>query len=258
MIDSRLNIFQNEDGRWAIAAERLGFNEKAGLILLDIYYFGNCLVNLEYYNGQDTNWYNLTPVDNDSFIKATDCFSLRPDAKYWIVRGQKVELSHKKQDYIDAGIELKEYSPDGMAIEEVGRLAVTKYRDLFRATDEELYKSIPAELNKLLVIDKWYHKDFNEIVQPTISDEHLKQTFDINQLVKQQLGLSEEEFVTMFRQQEARTYEWNQNQWQDNRPSSYETWQMIANVIATGDTSFYQPTLEPNTHWKNWPESGSL
>lgn len=258
LIDSRLNVFHHEDGRWAIAAERLGFNEKAGLILLDIYYFGNCLINLEHYNGQDSNSYIVTPVDNDSFNETTDGFSLRPDAKYWIVRGQKVELSHNKQDYINAGIELKKYSPDEIAIEEAGRLAVTKYRDLFRATDEELYKSIPSELNKILVIDEWYHKDFNEIVHPTISDEHLQRTFDIHKLVKQQLGLSEEEFVTMFRQQEARTDEWNQNQWQGNRPSSYETWQLIAKVITAGDTSFYKPTLEANTHWKNWPESGSL
>jgi hypothetical protein len=62
----------------------------------------------------------------------------------------------------------------------------------------------------------------------------------------------------MFRQQETRTEEWNQNQWQDNRPSSYETWQMIAKVITTGDTSFYKPTLKPNTHWINWQDSGSL
>jgi len=258
LIDCRLNIFCGDKDKWAIAAERLGYNPRAGGIMLDISYYGNCLINLEHYNGQDTNYYTVSPIDWDSFIDSIDGETLTPNADYWIVREQKVKLSHNKQDYINAGIELNEYEPNTIRVEEAMRLAIIENREAFRATDDELYKSLSSDLKKILVIDEWYHKDFNEIVEPTISNEHLKQTFDINKLVNQQLGLSEEEFIAMFRQQVVRTEEWNQNQWQDNRPSSYETWQMIAKVIETGDTSFYKPTLEANTHWKNWPESGSL
>ena len=61
LIDCRLNIFRCEDGqRWALAAEKLSYNPRAGGILLDIYYFGNCLFNLEHYNGQDTNYYSVS------------------------------------------------------------------------------------------------------------------------------------------------------------------------------------------------------
>lgn len=42
------------------------------------------------------------------------------------------------------------------------------------------------------------------------------------------------------------------------KPSENETFQQLALVISTGDTSFYKPTKEPNTHWKNWPEGGAL
>lgn len=258
LIDCRLNILRGDNDKWAIAAERLGYNPRAGSILLDICYYGNCLVNLEHYNGQDTNYYMVYPIDWDSFAASLDGETLTPDAQYWIVRDKKVELSKNKQDYINAGIELTEYEPNTIRAEEAARLAIISNREVFRATDNELYKSLPSDLKKILVLDEWYHKEFNEIVKPTISDEHLIQTLDINKLVKQQLGLSEEEFVAMFRQQETRTEEWNQNQWRDNRPSSYETWQMIAKVIATKDTSFYKPTLQANTHWKNWPDSGSL
>jgi len=258
LIDSRLNIFRGDNDRWAIAAERLGYNPRAGGIMLDICYYGNCLINLEHYNGQDTNYYTLSPIEPDNFFDSTEMEILTPKSEYWIVRGQQVKLSHNKQDYINANIELCEDEPNTIRIEEAARLAIIENTEVFRATNEELYKSLPSDLEKILVIDEWHHKDFSEIVQPTISDQHLKQTFDINKLVKQQLGLSEEEFVALFRQQETRTDEWNQNQWQDNRPSSYDTWQMIAKVITTGDTSCYKPTLEANTHWKNWPESGSL
>lgn len=258
LIDCRLNIFRGDNDKWAIAAERLGYNPRAGSILLDICYYGNCLINLEQYNDQDTNYYMVYPINWNSFADSLDGETLTRDAHYWIVRDQKVALSKNKQDYINAGIELNEYEPNAIRAEEAARLVIIGNREVFRATDNELYKSLPSDLKKILVIDEWYHKDFNEIVQPTISDEHLKQTLDINNLVKQQSGLNDEEFVAMFRQQEARTDEWNQNQWQDNRPSSYETWQMIAKVIETGDISFYKPTLQANTHWKNWPESGSL
>ena len=42
------------------------------------------------------------------------------------------------------------------------------------------------------------------------------------------------------------------------RPSENETFNLIAEVISTGDTSLYIPTNESNTHWKNWPEGGAL
>ncbi len=42
------------------------------------------------------------------------------------------------------------------------------------------------------------------------------------------------------------------------KPSSYETFQMIADVLASGETDRYQPNVPPNSHWTNWPEAGAL
>jgi hypothetical protein len=44
----------------------------------------------------------------------------------------------------------------------------------------------------------------------------------------------------------------------DELPSHNETFQMIADVLVSGNSSLYKPTREPNTHWRNWPEGGSL
>ncbi|HVE56051.1 MAG TPA: hypothetical protein VNB22_04430, partial [Pyrinomonadaceae bacterium] len=44
----------------------------------------------------------------------------------------------------------------------------------------------------------------------------------------------------------------------DQLPSESKTFRMIADVLITGDASLYQPTEEPNTHWKNWLEGGTL
>lgn len=41
-------------------------------------------------------------------------------------------------------------------------------------------------------------------------------------------------------------------------PSSYETYRLVAEVLATRDPSRWRPTLAPNNHWSNWPVAGSL
>ncbi len=38
----------------------------------------------------------------------------------------------------------------------------------------------------------------------------------------------------------------------DQLPADTETFQQIAQVLATGDVDFYKPTETANTHWKNW------
>jgi hypothetical protein len=124
--------------------------------------------------------------------------------------------------------------------------------------DDELYKSIPRDLKKILVLDEWYHKDFSEIYAPMMSDEYLKYIYEFN---KENGGLGEIDFVTfetICRNQEKNNQEANKEQWDENRPGAHETWRQLAKVIATGNTSFYKPTISPNTHWKNWPDSGSL
>ena len=44
----------------------------------------------------------------------------------------------------------------------------------------------------------------------------------------------------------------------DEVPSSSETFERIAEVITTGISDAYKVTKLPNTHWKNWPEAGTL
>lgn len=44
----------------------------------------------------------------------------------------------------------------------------------------------------------------------------------------------------------------------EERPSRSQTFQQLAMVLATGNTGLYQPSLPPNTHWRNWPGGGSL
>ncbi|MBN8704212.1 MAG: hypothetical protein J0M08_14220 [Bacteroidetes bacterium] len=184
------------------------------------------------------------------------------------MRNKQIELSHSKEDYRNAGIELKEYEPNEISVEEVGRLLVTKHRDLFRATEDELYKSIPNELEKILVIDEWFHKDFYQndfdpiesMPFPIPSPEQLKEAFESKIDELNELNISKEALLKSFdfTDHNERRIDHNNEEWENNRPSSYETWQLIAKVIATGDTLLYKPTLEPTSHWKYWPEAGTM
>jgi hypothetical protein len=44
----------------------------------------------------------------------------------------------------------------------------------------------------------------------------------------------------------------------EEAPSACETFRQLAEVLISGDLARYRPTLAPNTHWKHWPEGGSL
>lgn len=257
LIDTRLNLFRSDED-WVIAAEILGYNPRGGRIELNIYYHGNCLVNLERYNNRDVNNYAVYPIDEESFQEAVSDELLNPAAQTLLVRGTQLPLSHDKSEYERAGIELVEFEPDRISMEEVGRLLITQNESVFRATDEELYKSIPEHLKKILVLDEWHHKDFTVGPQKVMSAEDIILTFESNQQIGSLHGTTLTEFAAIIRAQEERIGQFERKEWETARPSSYETWQQIAKVLATGDTTCYQPTLEPNTHWLNWPESGSL
>ena len=41
-------------------------------------------------------------------------------------------------------------------------------------------------------------------------------------------------------------------------PSQVESFQNFAAVLVEGDTTLYRPTEEANTHWKHWPDGGTL
>jgi hypothetical protein len=52
--------------------------------------------------------------------------------------------------------------------------------------------------------------------------------------------------------------QWNQPSLFETPPSQSETYQLIGAVLERLDAARYRPALAPNTHWSNWPDSGSL
>ena len=50
-----------------------------------------------------------------------------------------------------------------------------------------------------------------------------------------------------------RTY----TEYDGEKPSSYETFQLIAEILVRKDIDIWNPTLKPNNDWRNWPEAGT-
>jgi hypothetical protein len=257
LIDSRLNLFR-ADEQWAIAIERLGYNPRGGSIELEIFYYGNCLINLDEYNNHYINSYGTSPIEWEDYLAATADELLNPEATTIVVRGTPIALTHDLEAYAQAGIELVEYKPRRITMDEAGRLLVRDHAALFRATDQELYKSLPKHLQKILVLDEWHHRDFDQSLPLDASPETVEAVYQTNQTSLETAGINLDALAAAMQAQQERTIQQNQKAWEDDRPSSYETWQQVATVLASGDTSHYRPTLPPNTHWSNWPDSGSL
>jgi hypothetical protein len=53
-------------------------------------------------------------------------------------------------------------------------------------------------------------------------------------------------------------YKWHHEQYDSTgrRPSDYETYSMIADILVSKDTSRWNPKLSSNTDWRNWPNAG--
>jgi len=76
------------------------------------------------------------------------------------------------------------------------------------------------------------------------------------------LGTREERRVSVLPEmsQILRLEDWNHPNVVDDksRPSCSPTFLQLAEVLSTGRTDRYEPTSSPNTHWRNWPDGGTL
>lgn len=205
LAESRLSTYQ-DDYRWAIIIEVIGFNYRAGGhngIENCLYVFGNCLT--------------FNPgINNDNFLYMTgdsnDCpafdeeyqESLNPITSTIKIRDKVIQIKHDIRFYLEKGIVLEE--PSKIMIWEFLRGLVPEYRQDLLATEAELRERIPVDIPEFMRLEEWYHPDLAD----------------------------------------------------GEKPSQNETFQLLARAMTAGDPAVYQPTKQPNNHWRNWPMGGTL
>lgn len=225
---SRLTLFADEN-RWAIVFEKSGYSTGNNCGEIELTYFGNCLRNLQSGIDGDTTTSNMKSVilinDTDmAEIGAGEFMGLVAKEKNQIkVRGTMLNIEQYSSKYIDKGISPRNYdNPKNL----LDFYSLIRYLDeenpvIFKATDKELRMCLPEDLPHLMQIDKWHHKAYKKYKKMTSPTEY--------------------EYAVM-----------------GKKPSEYETYKMIADVLVTRDVTRWTPTLTPNNNWRNWPNAGHM
>ena len=216
LADCRLSAFRSMED-WHLAIEIFGFSPRGGIPDINVYHFGSRIVRrkrpedfvtpeaFEIYlrNNPNNESDFVYPIDDGDWIDQ-ELGEAVVSGKSVIVRGSTISVP-SRDELGRIGIELEDSST--VYIYEVCRALAMQHRSLILASEDELRKLVPDNMEMILRLDEWNHPD---VVNP------------------------------------------------DQKPSGNETFKQIATVLESGDVSVFQPTLEPNTHWSNWPEGGAL
>ncbi|MES1215589.1 MAG: hypothetical protein ABUT20_08730 [Bacteroidota bacterium] len=222
---SRITLFADKD-RWAIVFEKSGYSTGNDSGEIEFEYFGNCLVNLGSGIEGDLSTSNMkveiiikyddlreTEEDYLKINKNTPTIKVRNTILPIEHDIRKYEALKIKPEYIDADNQIDTPS--------LIRYLNEQNPQLFRATDNELRQCLPADLPKLMQIDKWNHQPYFKHRIKNSPDTYTIET-------------------------------------KGTKPSDNETYKLIADILVTKDTTKWKPTLIPNNDWRNWPNAGHM
>lgn len=218
--NSRLTLFADET-RWAIVFEKSGHNQRAAGIELYLNYFGNCLANLK-------------PVANSDRFYNSQTFVLIDQSELMRIRGDKEALIDG--DEVTLGVEIKL------------RERYVKTPD----TKQGYQKWVPDIMTR----DFPEYVYFRDLVRYLAFEyeELCRATHEeLRYCIPQDLPK-----ILVIDQWRHKSYCVYNGSIMGDPPSSYETYRLVAEVLETRDPSRFKPTLNPNNHWGNWPEAGSL
>ncbi len=219
--NSRLTLYADES-RWAIVFEKNGYANRGLRIDLELNFFGNCLHNLDRAGADDRHVCNAkwpTLVDGDDLDEIASGFEqVSPSATSVKLRGTPVRLPSTKEGYAKWVPNIRDDN---------GYAERPTFWDLARFLAFEyadLCRATEAEKRQCLPAD------LPEIM-PVDEWQHRFYYHYVNGPDNELMG---------------------------DAPSTYETFPLLAEVLATCDPSRFRPTLPPNNHWSNWPEAGQL
>jgi len=205
-----------DKSKWVIAFEITIFND--GSYLNQVTYFGNCLKNL------DKAGYNEQFICNTKW--------------YTILDGTEFE---KIQD----GFELVSNTSDSIKI----RGSVLKIEhDILKYTQKgiEIFDyNNPKKLIDFLSLLRYLSSEHPVLFKATDAELYTCIPGNLPKL----LTIDKFHFETYFNQPDYGGPH-------GITPSSYETFQQIADVLVTLDPKKWKPTLKPNNDWQSWPNAG--
>jgi len=219
--NSRLTLYADEY-RWAIVFEKSGYANRAGRIELELNFFGNCLRNLDRGGANDRYLCNakfITLVDEDALSEIESDFEqVSPSATSVRLRGEPMQIPSTKDGFA-------KWIPDIHDDKGLGE----------RPTFEDLGRFLAFE--------------YTGFCRATDAEKRLCLPADLPEV------MVVDEWHHRF------YYHYKNgpdNELMGDAPSTYQTFPLLADVLATRDPLRFRPTLPPNNHWSNWPEAGQL
>ena len=215
---SRIHVYADKN-RWAIVFEKCGYQNRGGRAEIELHYAGNCID------------YPVDKYEERDYITNTSSVILITSEEYERIRNKQGE-----------GLEDFELiSPDVTHLNIHGQQVAINH-DTTRYAALGIHPREHDNPQKLI--------GFGGIVR-YFSDTNPSLVSATDQEIRQHIPMDIPKLMTLDKFHFVSAYDKN------NPPSTQETYQLIAKILVTGDTSLWKPTLKPNNHWSNW-KSGNL
>lgn len=143
-VDTRIHLF-GDGTRWAMVAELLGYNPRAGSLTDVLHCFGNCLTRDK-------------PGFGDFLDRVDNMDDIDPDGD---------EVYAGEVPVVVRGTPLTVDADAGAPLEDVFRGLVPAHRELLLADAAELGSAVPSDLPVLLCLDEWNQPEHLGDVMPS-------------------------------------------------------------------------------------------
>lgn len=215
---NRIHLYADST-RWAIVFEKSGYQNRGTSAEIELDYVGNCI---DY------------PVD-----KYSDRNYITNASNVFLIDPEEYERIENKD-----GEEMETFELIGQNIKKI------KVRDKFIPfeSDFKKYEKVGIKIRdydnpKKLIAFEDFIRYLNETNPAIISatEDDIKKHIQID--IPKLMTINEFHFISAYDK--------------TNPPSNQETYQLIARILVTNDTTNWKPTQQANNHWTNW-ESGNL
>lgn len=215
---SKIHLYSDVT-RWAIVFEKTGYFNRATRAEIELNYFGNCIT----YPVDEYPERNYISNSCSIVLIDNDEFERienkeRTDMETFELISKDIVSVKVRDTLIPFNSNYKDYEKLGIVIRDYGNPGkLIAFEDFVRYLNETDPVSIDAREED---IGQHIPQDLPKIM--TIDQFHFVSAYDKN-----------------------------------NPPSGQETYQMIADILVSGDIKQWKPTQAANNHWANW-ESGNL
>lgn len=215
---SKIHLYADST-RWIIVFEKSGYQNRSTSAEIELNYVGNCI---DY------------PID-----KYPETNYITNSISVILIDSEEFERIENKD-----GQEMETFELIGKNIKEIkirGKYVPfdNNYKDYEKVGIKIRDEDNPKKLIDFGNLIRYLHETNPTLISATEDEIRKHIPKDIPKLIT----IDEFHFVSAYEK--------------SNLPSQQETYQLLARVLVTKDTTNWKPTQKPNNNWKNW-ESGNL